>query len=154
MNEDAAKSFWLWFEEQEDWIINCIVNHDSAFVWAIDERLKPVFPYFKGELEFQLGYNNEVGEFFFFHFGEEQLIRDGDAIDRHHDVDSGKGRSVVQGRVFGLLGAMYSGFLPVGMAVFGSMADRFPLQAIMIGSGIGLLVLSVFVGASRQMRQN
>ena len=80
MNEEAAKSFWMWFAEQEKWIINCIANHDSAFVWAIDERLRPVFPYFKGELEFQLGYNNEVGEFFFFHFGKNELIRDGEAL--------------------------------------------------------------------------
>ena len=80
MNEDAAKSFWSWFEQKEEWIINCIANHDSAFVWAIDERLKPVFPYFKGELEFQLGYNNEVGEFFFFHFGKKELIRDGEIL--------------------------------------------------------------------------
>ena len=80
MNVDAAKSFWLWFEEQEDWIINCISNHDSAFVWAIDEKLKPVFPYFKGELEFQLGYNNGVGEFFFFPFGEKHLVRDGETL--------------------------------------------------------------------------
>lgn len=80
MNVDAAKSFWIWFEEQEDWIINCISNHDSAFVWAIDEKLKPVFPYFKGELEFQLGYNNGVGEFFFFHFGEKHLVRDGETL--------------------------------------------------------------------------
>lgn len=57
MNEEAAKSFWMWFAEKEEWVINCISNHDSAFIWAIDERLKPVFPYFKGELEFQLGYN-------------------------------------------------------------------------------------------------
>lgn len=76
MNEDAAKVFWAWFEEQEDWIIECIANHNSDFVWAIDERLKPVFPYFKAELEFQLGYNNEGGEFFFFHFGIKELIRD------------------------------------------------------------------------------
>ena len=69
MNEEAAKSFWVWFTENEEWVINCIANHDSAFVWAIDERLKPVFPYFKGELEFQLGYSDGVGEFFFFHFG-------------------------------------------------------------------------------------
>ena len=76
MNEDAAKVFWAWFEEQESWIIDCISKSDSAFVWAIDERLKPVFPYFEGELEFQLGYNNGVGEFFFFHFGKKELIRD------------------------------------------------------------------------------
>ena len=80
MNEAAAKDFWAWFEEQEAWIINCISNHDSAFVWAIDERLKPVFPYFKKELEFQLGYNDEKGEFFFFHFGDKNLIKDADTL--------------------------------------------------------------------------
>ena len=80
MNEEAAKAFWIWFDEKEEWIIGCISNHDSAFVWAIDEKLKPVFPYFKGELEFQLGYNNGVGEFFFFHFGKKDLARDGEAL--------------------------------------------------------------------------
>ena len=60
MDEAAAKNFWTWFEEQETWIIHCISNHDSAFVWAIDERLKPVFPYFKKELEFQLGNKNLI----------------------------------------------------------------------------------------------
>ena len=80
MNEEAAKSFWMWFEEQEDWIINCIANHDLDFVWTIDERLKPVFPYFQGELEFQLGYASGRGEFFFFHFGKKNLIRDGETL--------------------------------------------------------------------------
>jgi len=80
MNEEAAKSFWAWFEENEDWIIHCLENSDHAFIWAIDERLKPVFPYFKGELEFQLGYNNGAGEFFFFHFGKKELARDGAAL--------------------------------------------------------------------------
>ena len=63
-----------------------------------------------------------------------------------------KAEMSVQGRIFGLLGAMYSGFLPVGMAVFGPMADKILLQWIMIGSGIGLLVLSVFVGTNKKMR--
>ena len=80
MNEEAAKTFWAWFEEQEPWIINCISNHDSAFIWAIDERLKPVFPYFKKELEFQLGYNEGKGEFFLFHFGNQNLIKDADTL--------------------------------------------------------------------------
>ena len=82
MNEEAAKTFWVWFEEQESWIINCLSNHDSAFVWAIDERLKPVFPYFKKELEFQLRYNEGKGEFFFFHFGNKNLIKDADTLAR------------------------------------------------------------------------
>ena len=60
----------------------------------------------------------------------------------------------MQGRVFGLLGAMYSGFLPIGMAIFGPMADKVPLQWIMIGSGIALIALSVFVGIDRKMRKD
>lgn len=80
MDEEAARAFWKWFAEKEEWMIKCISSHDSAFIWAIDERLKPVFPYFKGELEFQLGYNNGVGEFFFFHFGKKDLARDGEAF--------------------------------------------------------------------------
>lgn len=40
----------------------------------------------------------------------------------------------MQGRVFGLLGTMYAGFLPIGMAMFGPLADILPLQWIMIGS--------------------
>lgn len=58
----------------------------------------------------------------------------------------------MQGRVFWLLGAVYSGFLPVGMAVFGPLADQIPLQWVMIGSGVGLLLLTVFVAADRRMR--
>lgn len=56
----------------------------------------------------------------------------------------------MQGRVFGLLGAMYSGFLPVGMAVFGPMADVISLRWIMIGSGIALMVLSAFIGTGKK----
>ena len=39
-----------------------------------------MFPYFKQELEFLLGYNNGVGEFFFYHFGKKELIRDGEIL--------------------------------------------------------------------------
>lgn len=56
-----------------------------------------------------------------------------------------KAECSMQGRVFGLMGAMYSGFLPVGMAAFGPMADVIPLQWIMIGSGIGLIFIAVFI---------
>ena len=49
----------------------------------------------------------------------------------------------IQWRVFGLLGTMYSGFLPLGMAVFGPLADILPLQWIMIGSGIALILIAV-----------
>ena len=63
-----------------------------------------------------------------------------------------KAEMSMQGRVFGLFGAMYSGFLPVGMAIFGPMADEISLQWIMIGSGIALIALSIFVGTNKEMR--
>lgn len=53
-----------------------------------------------------------------------------------------KTESAMQGRVFGLMGSMYSGFLPVGMAIFGPMADVIPLQWIMVGSGFALIAIA------------
>jgi DHA3 family macrolide efflux protein-like MFS transporter len=55
--------------------------------------------------------------------------------------------SAMQGRVFGLMGAMYSGFLPVGMAIFGPLADLLPLQWIMVGSGIALVFVTAVLQA-------
>lgn len=56
-----------------------------------------------------------------------------------------KADSSMLGRVFGLMGAMYSGFLPVGMAVFGPLADIFPLQWIMVGTGIALAAVTIYL---------
>ena len=56
-----------------------------------------------------------------------------------------KADSSMQGRVFGLMGAMYSGFLPVGMAIFGPLADVMPLQWIIVGSGIALFLVTVYL---------
>ena len=58
-------------------------------------------------------------------------------IQEHTDVS-------MQGRVFGLLGTMYSGFLPLGMALFGPMADAFPLSWIMVGSGGALILMGLY----------
>ena len=60
----------------------------------------------------------------------------------------------LQGRVFGLMGSMYAGFLPIGMAVFGPMADLVPLQWIMIDSGIARILLAAFVQMNRAMRNS
>lgn len=57
----------------------------------------------------------------------------------------------MQGRVFGFLSAMYSGFLPIGMAVFGPLADFLPLRLLMIGSGIGLLMLAAVMRLDRDL---
>ena len=58
----------------------------------------------------------------------------------------------MQGRVFGLLGTMYAGFLPIGMAMFGPLADILPLQWIMIGSGIALIVIAGITYYSRELK--
>ena len=48
----------------------------------------------------------------------------------------------MQGRVFGLMGALYSSCYPIGMSLFGPMADRIPLQGIMIFSGVALIIVA------------
>ena len=53
-----------------------------------------------------------------------------------------KADTSMQGRVFGLLGTMYAGFLPIGMAIFGPLADILPLQWIIIGSGIAVIFIA------------
>lgn len=65
-----------------------------------------------------------------------------------------KTENTMQGRVFGLLGSMYSGFLPIGMALFGPLADIISLQWIMIGSGIALIVIATFVRTNKTMYNN
>ena len=56
------------------------------------------------------------------------------------------------GRVFGLMGAMYSGFLPVGMAVFGPLADVLPLQWVMVGSGTALVLVTVYLQVKSKVK--
>lgn len=48
------------------------------------------------------------------------------------------------GRVFGLYGSVYSLALPLGMIVFGPLADFISLKVLMIVSGIALFVLGFY----------
>ncbi|MBP3571042.1 MAG: hypothetical protein J6M42_03705 [Clostridia bacterium] len=80
MDTAAAEAFWVWFAEKEEWILANLKTNGMDVVWAIDAQIKPVFPYFKKELEFQLGFNEGKGEFFFFHFGNKHLMRDGQSL--------------------------------------------------------------------------
>ncbi len=80
MDRSAAGQFWSWFASQETWIIENLPTHGMDVVWAIDAKIKPVFPYFEKELEFQLGFNAGKGEFFFFHMGDRNLIRDAETL--------------------------------------------------------------------------
>lgn len=56
----------------------------------------------------------------------------------------------MQGRVFGFMNTIYSGCLPLGMAVFGPLADVVPLHLLMIGSGIVLALSAVMIAQNRR----
>ncbi len=51
----------------------------------------------------------------------------------------------MQGRVFSLMQIVTTLIMPIGMALFGPLADIIPIQWIMIGSGIGLVVLALAI---------
>lgn len=59
----------------------------------------------------------------------------------------------MQGRVFGLLGSIYSGCMPIGMAIFGPLADRIQLQWIMIASGVALIGTAGMMCCNRGFRK-
>lgn len=47
------------------------------------------------------------------------------------------------GRVFGLLGAMYSGFMPLGMAIFGPLSDVIKIQWMVIACGVIISIMGI-----------
>lgn len=47
----------------------------------------------------------------------------------------------VQGRVFGFVGIVTAVAMPLGMAVFGPLADRFAVESLLVASGLALFVV-------------
>lgn len=76
IDKAAAQDFWIWFAQREKWIIETYQSNSSEVIAAIDKNLKTVFPYFKKELEFQLGFHIGKGDFFFYHLGNRHLLHD------------------------------------------------------------------------------
>lgn len=60
-----------------------------------------------------------------------------------------KADTAMQGRVFGLLSSMYSGCMPIGMAIFGPLADVIPLPWMIIASGIALIAIAAILYRDR-----
>jgi DHA3 family macrolide efflux protein-like MFS transporter len=54
-----------------------------------------------------------------------------------------KVESMYLGRVFGVFSMVSSSMMPLGMAVFGPMADRTNIEWIMIGTGALLLITTL-----------
>ena len=58
-----------------------------------------------------------------------------------------------QGRVFGFVGIVMAVAMPIGMLVFGPLADAVPVEAILVGSGIATFVvvgLALWLPAGRR----
>ena len=82
MDKAAAESFWTWFVENEEKITGKLGGPEAREVvgW-VDEKICPVFPYVPGDaVQFELGWNKGVGEFFFFHNENEKLRTDGETF--------------------------------------------------------------------------
>lgn len=60
----------------------------------------------------------------------------------------------MQGRVFSLLNTIFSGVMPLGMALFGPLADRIPIFVLMIISGMLIILLGVtyFMSGAQERR--
>lgn len=76
----AGKNFWQWFSDNEEWIKANLYDKSSNVMDSIDEKLIPVFPYFKKELSFQLGYKPDMGVFYFYCFHDNQLKNDAEIL--------------------------------------------------------------------------
>ena len=63
-----------------------------------------------------------------------------------------KTSSTVQGRVFGLMSSLYASCYPLGMAVFGPLADKLPLQGIMVFSGALLICMGGMAGCDPDLK--
>ncbi len=79
-DEEMMKSFWVWFEQNEEWIIATYKTDGMAVVNAVDQKLSPAFVCHRVEIEFQLGYNHGHGEFFFFDLNKRALRKDAERL--------------------------------------------------------------------------
>ena len=56
--------FWQWFEEMEEQLIQALRDQESEkFLSLLSERLQPIFPFVKRELEFGVMHSREYAQF-------------------------------------------------------------------------------------------
>ena len=60
----------------------------------------------------------------------------------------------MHGRALGLMSSLYAGCYPIGMALFGPLADKMPLQLMMILSGAVLMLLAGYTLCDLCIRQS
>lgn len=55
------------------------------------------------------------------------------------------------GRVFGVMGMISTSMMPLGMLVFGPLADLVQIEWLLVGTGMLIVVLSVMLGRNRDL---
>lgn len=55
------------------------------------------------------------------------------------------------GRVFGVMGMISTSMMPIGMLVFGPMADFIRIEWMLLGTGLLIIVLAVFMGRNQTL---
>ncbi|MFT4415515.1 MFS transporter [Fredinandcohnia humi] len=55
------------------------------------------------------------------------------------------------GRIFGVFGMISTSMMPLGMLIFGPIADIIQIEWLLIGTGIFILILAIFLGRDKVM---
>lgn len=53
------------------------------------------------------------------------------------------------GRIFGVFGMISTSMMPIGMLIFGPMADGIKVEWLLVGTGILIFILSLFLGVNK-----
>jgi DHA3 family macrolide efflux protein-like MFS transporter len=59
----------------------------------------------------------------------------------------------MMGRVFGVYGMIASALMPLGMLIFGPVSDSVAIEWLLLGTGVLVLIQSVFLLISRTLRE-
>lgn len=55
------------------------------------------------------------------------------------------------GRVFGVLGMISTSMMPIGMLIFGPLADLIKVEWLLLGTGAFIIILSIFLGKDKAL---
>ena len=53
------------------------------------------------------------------------------------------------GRVFGVMGMISTSMMPLGMLIFGPIADFIKIEWLLVGTGIFIIILAIFLGRNK-----
>jgi DHA3 family macrolide efflux protein-like MFS transporter len=53
------------------------------------------------------------------------------------------------GRIFGVFGMISTSMMPIGILIFGPIADIIEIEWLLVGTGVFILILSILLGRDR-----